>query len=436
MAARFASILLAAAATAATANLALAQATADLRCVAEPDTECVIELAERSFPNVREDRWYLVVPNLAEAMLYSGRIQKGVELAGKIQSPVLRARVDMTHAYVLFHEGKPNEARDVLEARAARTTDRVRNVVLWAQEAYERGDRKRGDAAFTLAHDILKDHEAKTGETVLDVSLPSAIAASGEIGAAIEMVRQMPPLPDRARAAFLLMRILANEPDTGPARILMEEASAWRASLHPRQISVSLIEEAWAWLMLGDTAQVIATVSERPVPKRRNSAYGFLISEAGTLGHAENALILAEEIEDTTAKAWALSHCAKAAFTSGHHDAGSTCLQSARGLFSEVVDMAERGGLDEEASRNVKMALATATIAESLAGNDAAAADIMNTAARFTSDLDDRIIAAHIDAGDLPLAMLLAFQDADDLKRARALSALARALAIRAFFTD
>lgn len=436
MAARFAPVLLAVAATVATANLARAQANADLRCIASPDADCVIELAERSLPHVREDRWYLAVPNLAEAMFYSGRIQRGVELAGKIKSPVLRSRVDMTHAYVLFHEGKLDEARDVLEARAARTTDRVRHVVLWAQEAYEQGDKTRGDAAFALAHDILKDHEADTGETIVDVSLPSAIAASGEIGAAVEMVRLMPQLPDRARAAFLLMRILAKEPDTGPARTLMDEASAWRASLHPRQISTTLIEEAWAWLMLGDAAQVIATVSERPVPKRRNSAYIFLLSEAGQLGHAETALILAEEIEDTATKAWALAHCAKAAFISGHHGAGSTCLQSGRGLFSKVMDMAERGGLDEVTSRNVKMALATATVAESLAGNDAAVADIMNTAGGYASDLDDRIIAAHIDAGDFPLAMLLAFQDADDLKKARALSALARALAIRAFVAD
>ena len=281
MAARFAAVLLAAAATVATASPALAQATADLRCIATPETECVIELAERSFPHVREDRWYSVVPNLSEAMLYSGRLQRGAELAGKIKGPVLRSRVDMTHAYVLFHAGKLNEARDVLDARAAGPTNRVGEVALWAQDAYEHGDKARGDAAFALAHDILKDHEAQTGETILDVSLPSAIAASGEIGAAMEMVRQMPRLPDRARAAFLLMRLLAKEPDAEPARALMLEASAWRASLHPRQISTTLIEEAWAWLMLGDVARVIATVSERPVPKRRNSAYVFLISESG-----------------------------------------------------------------------------------------------------------------------------------------------------------
>lgn len=78
----------------------------------------------------------------------------------------------------------------------------------------------------------------------------------------------------------------------------------------------------------------------------------------------------------------------------------------------------------------------TAAIAESLAGNDAVVTDIMKAAAGSVPDLDDRIIAAHIDAGGFPLAIVLAFHDADELKKARGLSALARARAARALFAD
>ena len=427
MIARFAPVVFAVVATVAASNLVRAQANADLRCIANPDAKCVIELAERSFPHVREDRWHLVVPNLSEAMLYSGRTRRGLELAEKIQSPAMRTRVYMTHAYVLFHAGKLDQARAVLNDHA-RTKQRAREVVLWALNAYEQGDTTRGDEAVELAREILKDHEAATGDTISEVNLPSAIAASGKIDAAIEMVREMPELADRTIAAFLLVDILAREPDAGPARVLMRDASAWRKSLDPMMASVALYEEAWAWLMLGDAGQAIRIAEESPHGKRRDGLLAFLISNAGPKGRTEDALIMAERIESTSVKAWALAQCAEAAFYSRHLGTAAACLEAARGPVAEVMDMAERGGFDDDQTQNINFALGAAANAESLAGNDAAVAKVMKAAGIHAVDMDDKIIGAHISAGDYSLAILLAFNYSDALKQTRALSSMARAL--------
>ncbi|WP_306142333.1 hypothetical protein [Roseibium sp. MMSF_3412] len=374
-----------------------------------------------------------MLPNLSEAMLYSGRTERGLELAEKIKSPVVQTGVYMTHAYILFYAGKQSEARAALDAHASRTAQRVRVPVQWALNAYQRGDPVRGDAAMDLAREILKDHETATGEAVRVVSLPSAIAASGEIGTAIEMVREIPELRDRARAAFLLTEILANDPDADRAKAFMRQASAWRASLDPMEAQAALIEEAWGWLMLGEIDQAIRIAEEVPAGERRNSTLAFLLLNAGESGRTKDALMLADHIDGASEKAWALAQCAQAGFTFQHHDTADACLEATRELIPEVMNMAERGGLDDGQARNIDLALEAAANVESLAGNDAAVVDIMSAAGIATVGMDDKIISAHISAGDHSLAMLLAFQDADALKQARALSSLARALARKEF---
>ncbi|MEM1048748.1 MAG: hypothetical protein AAGL24_21525 [Pseudomonadota bacterium] len=430
---RLAPVLLAAAMAAAAPDSANAQANEVLRCIASPNARCAIKLAERSFGAVPESRWHLVVPNLSQAMLFSGRMARGLELAEQIRSPAVRRLVFMAQAHVLFHEGRFAEARAVLDEHGATTSQTANEVAGWAQVSYERGDTARGDAAVDLARDLLKAHETATGKTVSAVTLPSVVAASGDIDAAIEMVREMPELYDRVNAAVLLADSLARGPDPDRAKALLQEVSDWRASLDPVRASQSLLGEAWAWLLLGDTDRTLKIANSVSDPARRDNTLAFLVFQAGSSGSAEAALFLAAQIKAAETKAWGLAQCARQAFVSGHRDAAMTCLEAAREPVAGLLDALERRGLDPELRANIDRALGAMANAESLAGNDAAVARIIEASGLYGRGMSDKIITAHIEAGDYSLAMLMAFQDSDGLKQTKALSSLARTLAMKEF---
>lgn len=436
MIARITTVLLAASVSVAAANAALAQASAGLRCIANPDVDCVIELAERSFVLVPEDRWHLVLPNLTQAMFYSGRTARGQELAQKIEGTAVRRLVNMVRARVLFHEGKVGETRAVLDRHAENTSISVGEVTGWALDAYERGAQARGDAAIELANDLLDSHKAATGEKFHDTTLPSAVAASGDTGAAIDMVNEIPDLYHRAEAATLLVEILANGPDEDRARSLLHDVKTWRASLDPVRTSQIIINEAWAWLQLDESGQALAIANEISDARHRDSTLSFLVLNAGMSGNAENALVLAAEIERVDSKAWALAECALLAYSSGHRLAAATCLERAREPVSALMEALKRGETDPDLRFEIDGALTAAAQAESLAGNDAAVVRIVEASGIFGSGISDQIIAAHINAGDYSLAMLLAFQGSDALKQAKAMSSLARALAKKSFIED
>lgn len=436
MTARLAPFLLAAAVAATVSDFADAQANEGLRCIANPNASCVIELAERSFGVVPESRWHLVLPNLGLAMVYSGQLERGLELAEEIPSPAARRLVYMAQAHVLFNEGNIAAARAVLDEHGAKTRQIVNEVAGWAQAAYERGDAARGDAAVDLARNLLQGHEAATSEAVSVVNLPSAIAASGDVDAAIDMVREMPELRDRVSAAVLLVLDLAAGPDTDRARALLQEASSWQASLDPVRASQSLVGEVWAWLLLGDTNRILELADSVSEPERRDSTLAFLVFRAGTSGSAEAALFLASEIQAADAKAWALAQCAREAFVSGHRDAAMECLEAARGPVAGLMNAVERGGLDPDLRAAIDRALGAAANAESLAGNDAAVAEIIKASGLYSHGMDDQIIAAHVDAGEHTLAMLMAYQDSDSLRQTVALSYLAQTLATLEFGGD
>ena len=433
---RIATVLLAAVASMAALNAAQAQANSVLRCIASPDTDCVIELAERSFAAVPENRWHLVLPNLSQAMFYSGRAARGQELAEKIDGTAVRRLVNMARAHTLFHEGKVAETRAVLDAYAENISISVHEVADWALAAYEQGDRARGAAAIELANELLDSHETATGQRFHDTTLPRAVAASGDTNAAIDMVYEIPDLYDRVTAATLLVEVLANGPDKDRVVSVLKEVNEWRASLEPARAPQTVINEAWAWLLLGETGQALMVVDAVSDVQLRDSTLSFLVFNAGLEGSAEKALLLADEINSPEVRAWALAECAHLAFTSGHRTAAAACLEAARDPVSTLIETVERGGIDPDLRFKIDSALNAAAQAESLAGNDAAVARIIEVSGIFGSTISDRIISAHIQAGDYSLAMLLAFQGSDALKQAKALSSLARALAKKSFIGD
>ncbi len=436
MTTRFAPALIVATLAATTVHFADAQANEGLRCIAYPNAGCTIELAEQSFAFVPESRWHLVLPNLGQAMIFGGRMERGLELAELIQSPAARRVVYMAQAHVLFHEGNPAAARAVLDEQGAAPGQSVNEVASWAQLAYRRGDTVRGDAAIDLAQNLLESHEAATGKAVTAVTLPSAIAASGNIDAAIAMVHEIPELYDRVSAAILLVQDLAEGPDADRVRMLLQEASAWRARLDPAPASQTLVGEAWAWLLLGDTGRALEIAGSVSEPKRRENTLAFLAFRAGASGSAEAALTLASDIETVDTKVWALAQCAREAFVSQHRDAAMTCLEAARGHVPGLVDAVERGTLDPDLRADINRALGAAANAESLAGNDAAVFELIEASGLYGRGTAEQIITTHVDAGEYTLAMLLAYQDSDGLRQTKALSYLARKLATMEFGVD
>jgi hypothetical protein len=418
-------------------DFAVAQADELRRCIASPNASCVIALAERSFAEVPESRWHLVLPNLGQAMIYSGRTARGLQLAEQIKSPVVQRLVYMAQAHVLFRDGDLASARAVLDEHGGSTSQSVNDVADWALAAYERGDTARGDAAIDLARTLLQSHEAATNEAVSAVSLPSAVAASGDTDTAIEMIQQMPELYDRVSAATLLVvEELAEGPDADRSRALLRDVSTWRASLDPVRASQSLVGEAWAWLLLGDTDKSLKIADSISEPGQRDFTLSFLVLRAGSSGSAKAALFLASEIKAPERKAWALAQCARQAFVSGHRDAAMKCLEAAREPISGLMDAVARGGLDHDRRSEIDTALGAAADAESLAGDDAAVAEIIEVSGLYGRGMSDQIIVAHVDAGEYTLAMLLAYQDRDSFRRAKALSYLARALAMQEFRGD
>jgi hypothetical protein len=342
----------------------------------------------------------------------------------------------MAQAQVLFHRGDLAGARAVLEEHGARTIMSVSEVAQWALAAYESGDAARGDAAVDLARNLLQEHVTATGETVLVQTLPAAIAASGDIDAAISMVREMPEGWERSNAAVLLVEELASGPEVDRARALLQESSDWRASLDPVQASQTLVGEASAWLLLGDSGRARNLAKSVSDAARRDGTLAYLVVRAGTIGSAETALAVAAEIEADESKAWALARCAQEAFVSGHRDAAIDCLGASREPVDRLLGALDRGGLNPDLRASIDRALGAAANAESLAGNDAVVAEIIEASGLFGRGMDNQIIAAHIDAGEHTLAMLLAYQDSDGLKQTKALSYLARTLATQEFGTD
>jgi hypothetical protein len=363
MFAKPAPFLLAAALAVTAPDLAEAQANGALRCIASPNADCVIELAERSFAAVPENRWHLVVPNLGKAMFLSGRAARGLELAGEIQSPVVRRSLHMAQAQVLVRDGDLAGARAVLDAHGATAGQRVSEAAGWARAAYQRGNTAQGDAAVELARTMLQDHETATGEVVAAVTLPGAVAASGDTDAAIEMVREIPELSDRVSAAFLLVLDLAAGPDADRARTLLRDASAWRARLDPVPAAQSLIGEAWAWLALGDTGRALKLADGISDPRQRDGTLALLVLQAGTDGNADGALFLASRIKAGHEKVRALAECARAAFVSGHREAAARCLEGARAPVLELTEAVKRGGLDADLRADIDRALGAAAIA-------------------------------------------------------------------------
>lgn len=382
-----------------------------------------------------ENRWHLLLPNLTVAMLYHGKMERGLELAERIDSPAVRRAVFMAQAHVLFHRGDLAGARHVLEQHGNRTDLRVSEVAGWAYEAYERGDARRGDTAVELAGELLREHAEATDETVSSATLPQALAASGDVDGAIEMVRGMSDSWERASAGILVAQDLASGPDADRGRALLEEAAVWRKELGTAGWSLT-IGEGWAWLRLGETARALNLVNSFAEPERRDGMLALLVLEAGRSGNAEAALSLADAIAADDAKAKALAWCAQQAFVSGHGGAAMACLEPARAIVARLLTAVADGGIDADARSDIDEALGAAANAESLAGNDAAVAEIVAGSGIYGLGMVDDIIAAHIDAGEYTLAMLIVFQNSNSLRQAKALSYLARTLALQEFYGD
>ena len=433
MTARLAPLFLAAALAASAPDSAQAQAHKGLRCIANPDADCAITLTEQALIKVPESRWHLILPNLAQALVYNNRGADGLDLAEKIRSQAVRRLVYLARAEVLFQEGDLGRAREFLEEHGGSPVRSANDVAGWARAAFKRGDKARGAAAIGLARALLKDHEAAAGKPVSAVALPGALAASGAIDAAIDLVRDMPEPHDRVDAAILLVEDLPAGPDRERARPLLEEASALRAGFDPVRASRSLVGEAWAWVLLGNTDRTLALAESVTDPKRRDSTLAFLVFRAGSSGNADAALLLAEKIKAPHEKAWALAECARQSFAAGHLEAAMACLEASRVFVSGLLENVNGDALDAEQRAHIDRALGSAAIAESLAGNDARVARIIKASGIYGRSMGDQIITAHIDAGDYTLAMLLAYQGSDALKQAKALSYLARVLAKKEF---
>lgn len=410
---------------------AKAQASDGLRCISAPSASCVIDMAMRSVRAT--DKAFLsdtMLVKLAMAMVYDGQTERGLELSRKVRSPLARGNVNLAMAFAYFQRGDFSGARKLVEDQQKDQKRRVYEVSRWAIKAFSHDDGKRGNAALSLARALSKGSQSDAAQAVFSETLASAIAASGDLKTAIEMVDAMPDRQGRLNAALLVALDAKSGFRIDWIRELLEKAATWRAELPATIQPRYLPSEALAWLKLDEIERALNLANEMKDEIRRDYLLHSLIGDAGRLGKAKAALALAEIVKSTPLKGQALALCARNAFVAKKTDTALVCLEIAQTIKPHLLTKATEDSVQaEDRSANVA-ALTNIAAAESLAGDDDAVKKIITDIHWADAAIQQEIIRAHIDVGEYSLAMLMTLQVRNAKRHAQAFSYLAEKLGL------